>query len=87
MIQKSVSLKYEPSSEPLHISSKRQPPTRRQLSPREVPREEKMLFEGTDPESYVTKYTLVYEDYCLSVIDDGQAWHMQACQRWCAQGS
>ena len=28
----------------------------------EVPRGEKMLYSGTDPESYVTEYTLVYED-------------------------
>ena len=27
----------------------------------EVSREEKMLYSGTDPESYITKYTLVYE--------------------------
>jgi hypothetical protein len=29
----------------------------------EVPRGEKMLNSGTDPESYITEYTLVYEDY------------------------
>jgi len=28
----------------------------------EVSRGEKILFSGTDPESYVTDYTLVYED-------------------------
>jgi len=28
----------------------------------EVPREEEMLYSGTDPESYITEYTLVYED-------------------------
>jgi len=28
----------------------------------EVPRGEKMLYLGTDPESYITEYTLVYED-------------------------
>jgi len=28
----------------------------------EVPRGEKMLYSGTDPESYITEYTLVYED-------------------------
>ena len=27
----------------------------------EVPRGEKMLYSGTDPESYITDYTLVYE--------------------------
>ena len=29
----------------------------------EVPRGEKMLYSGTDPESYITECTLVYEDY------------------------
>jgi len=29
----------------------------------EVPRGEKMLYSGTDPELYITEYTLVYEDY------------------------
>ena len=28
----------------------------------EVPRGEKMLYSGTDPESYNTEFTLVYED-------------------------
>jgi len=28
----------------------------------EVPRGEKMLYPGTDPESYISEYTLVYED-------------------------
>ena len=28
----------------------------------EVLRGEKMLFTGTDPESYITEYTLVHED-------------------------
>ena len=28
----------------------------------EVPRGEKMFYPGTDPESYITDYTLVYED-------------------------
>ena len=28
----------------------------------EVPRREKMPYSGTDPESYVTVYTLVYKD-------------------------
>ena len=27
-----------------------------------VSRGEKMLYAGTDPESYITEYTLVYED-------------------------
>ena len=27
-----------------------------------VPRGEKMLYSGTDPESYITEYTLVYEE-------------------------
>jgi len=26
------------------------------------PRGEKMLYSGTDPDSYITKYTFVYED-------------------------
>jgi len=30
---------------------------------REVSRGEKMARRGTDPESYITEYTLVYEDY------------------------
>ena len=28
----------------------------------EVSRGEKMLYSGTDPESYITEYTLVYEE-------------------------
>ena len=28
----------------------------------EVSRGEKMLYSGTDPESYITEYSLVYED-------------------------
>ena len=28
----------------------------------EVPREEKMLYSGTDPESYITEHTIVYEN-------------------------
>ena len=28
----------------------------------EVSRGEKMLYSGTDPESYITEYTLVYDD-------------------------
>ena len=31
------------------------------MDPGKVPREEKMLQSGTDPESYITEYTLVYE--------------------------
>ena len=31
----------------------------------EVPRGEKMLCSGTDAESYITEYTLVYEDKLL----------------------
>ena len=31
----------------------------------EVSREEKMALRGTDPESYITDYTLVYEDKLL----------------------
>ena len=29
----------------------------------EVPPGEKMLYSGTNPESHITEYTLVYEDY------------------------
>ena len=32
------------------------------LASGEVPRGDKMLFSGTDPESYITDYTSVYED-------------------------
>ena len=35
---------------------------RREMGSREVSQGEKMLFSGTDPESYITEYTLVYED-------------------------
>ena len=28
----------------------------------EVPRGEKMLYYGTDPESYITEHTLLYEE-------------------------
>jgi hypothetical protein len=31
----------------------------------EIPRGEKMLFSGTDPESKITEYTSVYEEYHL----------------------
>ena len=31
----------------------------------EVSRGEKMLYSGTDPKSYITEYTLVYEDNFL----------------------
>ena len=34
----------------------------------EVPHGEKMLYSGTDPESYITKYTLVYEE---NIMDGG----------------
>ena len=35
-------------------------------------REEKMLYSGTDPESYITEYTFVYEDdlYQLVLMDN-----------------
>jgi len=38
----------------------------------EVPRGEKMLYSGTDPESYITEYTLVYEDK-YEFVDVGTA--------------
>ena len=34
----------------------------------EVSRGEKMLYSGTDPESYITEYTLVYEDDILILV-------------------
>ena len=34
----------------------------REVDSGEVPRGQKMLYPGTDPESYITEYTLVYED-------------------------
>ena len=34
----------------------------RRLIDGEVPRGDKMLYSGNDPESYITEYTLVYED-------------------------
>ena len=34
----------------------------------EVPRGEKMLYSGTDPESYITEYTLVYEEKHYNVF-------------------
>ena len=36
-----------------------------------------MLYSGTDPESYITGYTLVYEDYFVFVLryrDSPQKW-------------
>ena len=32
----------------------------------EFPRAEKMLYSGTDPESYITQYTSVYEERRLA---------------------
>ena len=42
----------------------------------EVPRGEKILYSGTDPKSYSTEHTLVYED-------TGSSWssRMEATQR------
>ena len=34
----------------------------------EVPREEEMLYSGTDPESYITEYTLVYKEKQLGHV-------------------
>ena len=34
----------------------------------EVPRGEKMLYSGTDPESYITEYTSVYEENTQSIV-------------------
>ena len=36
----------------------------------EVPRGEKMLYAGTEPESYITECTLVYEDYQIESEDE-----------------
>ena len=36
----------------------------------EVPRGEKILYAGTDPESYITQYTLVYEDHLKGALAD-----------------
>ena len=41
----------------------------------EVPRGEKMLYSGTDPESYITKHTLVYEDKILLLSVDAEEAH------------
>ena len=35
---------------------------------RKVSRGEKILYAGTDPESYITEYTIVYEEYSSGVI-------------------
>jgi len=35
----------------------------------EVSRGEKMLYSGTDPESYITEYTLIYEDHLEVQLD------------------
>jgi len=34
----------------------------------EFPRGEKIIYSGTDPESYITEYTLVYEEYSLDGV-------------------
>ena len=41
----------------------------------EVPRGEKMLYSGTDPESYITEYTLVYEDDRLRIGWTESEWY------------
>jgi len=38
--------------------------------PVEVSRGEKMLYSGTDPESYITEYTLVYEEKTVLVYEE-----------------
>jgi len=42
----------------------------------EVPRREKLLFSGTDPASYITQYTLVYEDHTAKKLNSasGAEW-------------
>ena len=39
----------------------------------EISQGEKMLYSGTDPESHITEYTLVYEDYLLPPTPTGPA--------------
>ena len=38
-----------------------------------------MLYSGTDPESYITEYNLVYEDYEPGFVQtfhrEGRGWH------------
>ena len=41
------------------------------IDPGKVPHEEKMLPSGTDPESYITDYTLVYEDKWSAIRQGG----------------
>jgi len=36
------------------------------VTSREVPRGEKMLCSGTDPKSYITECTFLYEDYLIA---------------------
>jgi len=43
----------------------------------EVPRGDNMLYSGTDPESYITEYTLVYEAKVGTITpgpDGGEIW-------------
>jgi len=44
----------------------------------EVPRGEKMLFSGTDPESYITEYTLVYEE---KMVGGEKSWWLRIVGR------
>ena len=50
----------------------------------EVPRGEKMLDSGTDPESYITEYTLVYEDKTadISLTRSAAAGQMEHTSAW-----
>ena len=36
-----------------------------------------MLYSGTDPESYITEYTLVYEENRLIHVNFGESVHFQ----------
>jgi len=42
--------------------------------PGEVPRGEKTLYAGTDPESYITEYTIVYDDEMFSPELEARFW-------------
>ena len=47
----------------------------------EVPRGEMMLYAGTDPESSITEYTLVYEDQHTGlVVHIRQLWGWESAQ-------
>jgi len=51
----------------------------------EVSRGEKMLYSGTDPESYITECTLVYEEKNLGVDNGRYPTEPNLVQTGCAQ--